>query len=86
MIDGKRNNQRQILNGNAMQIHLPIYIVALAISMTILDSLIPINTKVLIGIATLHCISSTNRSAYGGFLGAASGIRGAEREPFAQLC
>jgi hypothetical protein len=53
--------------------------------MTIIDSLIPVNTKLLIGIASFYSIDSTNRSAYGGFLYAGSGIRSAEREPFAQL-
>jgi hypothetical protein len=57
---------------NALQIHLPIYIVALTISM-------------MIAIASFYSIDSTYRSAYGGFLCAGSGIRGAEREPFAQL-
>jgi hypothetical protein len=90
MIEGKRNSASLIIIGklsiaNAMRIHLPIYIVALAISMLILDPLISINTKLLIGIASPRSIASTHRSVYGGFLCAGSGIRSAEREPLAHF-
>jgi hypothetical protein len=59
--------------------HLLIYIVALVISITVIDSLATINTKPLIEFANLQCTSSTYRSACEGSLRVRSGIRGAER-------
>jgi len=61
------------------RIHLPIYIVALAISITVLDSLTPIKTKLLIDIISLSCAGSRHRSACEGSLRVGSGIRGAKR-------
>ena len=92
MIEGKRDLCSVAIIGiinmsvaKIRQIHLPIYIVALAISIMILNSLFPINTKGLLGIACSNSSVSTNRSACEGFLCAGSGMRSAEREPLAQL-
>jgi hypothetical protein len=78
MIEGKGDlGSVAIINmsfAKTRQIHLPIYIVALAISIMLLNSLFPINTKGLLGIASSDSNVSTNRSAYGSFQCARSGM------------